>query len=134
VTDLLQVYPDLVILTMDQMSLYFQATLTRVWSPVGQTPVIRISPQRDQVHFYGALEVRLGREFAVTAHEETTEVTADFVRLLLLLYPTQHVLLLLDRAPWHHGPALTHVLDENPRLELMYFPTCLGYLRHPERI
>ena len=106
-TDLLQVYPDLVILTMDQMSLYFQATLTRVWSPIGQTPVIRISPQRDQVHFYGALEVRLGREFAVTAPEETTEVTADFVRLLLLLYPTQHVLLLLDRAPWHHGPALT---------------------------
>jgi transposase len=72
VTDLLQAYPNLVILTMDQMSLYFQATLTRVWSPVGQTPVIRISPQRDQVHFYGALEVRLGREFAVTAPEETT--------------------------------------------------------------
>ena len=87
-TDLLQAYPNLVILTMDQMSLYFQATLTRVWSPIGQTPVIRINPQRDQVHFYGALEVRLGREFAVTALEETTEVTADFVRLLLLLYPT----------------------------------------------
>ena len=68
---------------MDQMSLYFQATLTRVWSPVGQTPVIRISPQRDQVHFYGALEARLGREFAVTAPEETTEVTADFVNEVL---------------------------------------------------
>jgi transposase len=124
VTDLLQVYPDLVILTMDQMSLYFQATLTRVWSPVGQTPVIRISPQRDQIHFYGALEVRLGREFAVTAPEETTEVTADFVRLLLLL----------DRAPWHHGPALTQVLDENPRLEVMYFPPACPDLNPQEHV
>jgi hypothetical protein len=61
VTDLLQVYPNLVLLAMDQMSLYFQATLTHVWAPIGQTPVIRISPQRDQIHFYGALEVRLGR-------------------------------------------------------------------------
>ncbi len=36
---------------MDQMSLYFQATLTRVWAPVGQTPFVRITPERDQVHF-----------------------------------------------------------------------------------
>jgi len=134
VTDLLQMYPDLVIVAMDQMSLYFQATLTRVWSPVGQTPVIHISPQRDQVHFYGALEVRLGREFAVTAPEETTEVTADFVRLLLLLYPTQHILLLLDRAPWHHGPALNQVLDENPHLELMYFPPACPDLNPQEHV
>ena len=133
-TDLLQAYPNLVILTMDQMSLYFQATLTRVWSPIGQTPVIRISPQRDQVHFYGALEVRLGREFAVTALEETTEVTADFVRLLLLLFPTQRVLLLLDRAPWHHGPALNQILDENPRLELMYFPPACPDLNPQEHV
>ena len=42
-TDWLQAYPNLVILAMDQMSLYFQATLTRVWSPMGQTPVVRIT-------------------------------------------------------------------------------------------
>jgi transposase len=122
VTDRLQSHPDLVILAMDQMSLYFQATLTRVWAPVGQTPVVRITPHRDQVHFYGALAVRLGREIAVTAPEQTTEVTADFVRLLLVLLPTQPILLLLDRAPWHHGPALDELLVDNPRLELVHFP------------
>jgi hypothetical protein len=40
VTDFLQTYPDGVILALDQMSLDFQATLTRVWSPIGQTPGI----------------------------------------------------------------------------------------------
>ncbi len=81
------------------MSLYFQATLTRVYAPVGQTPIVRISPQRDNVHFYGALEVRTGREVAVTAPEQTADVTADFLRLVLLLFSTQAILLLLDRAP-----------------------------------
>ena len=109
-TDLVQTYPTVVILAMDQMSLYFQATLTRVWAVRGQTPVIRVSPQRDQVHFYGALDVRHGRDIAVLAPEQTTEVTADFVRLLLMLFSTQPILLLLDRAPWHHGPALDEVL------------------------
>lgn len=43
-TDWTQIYPHLVILALDEMSLYFQATLTRVWSPIGQTPVVRITP------------------------------------------------------------------------------------------
>ena len=125
---------DLVLLAMDQMSLYFQATLTRVWAPVGQTPVVRITPQREHVHFYGALDLRLGGEFAVTAPEQTTEVTADFVRLLLLLFPTQPILLLLDRAHWHHGPALDEVLDENPRLELVFFPPACPDLNPQEHV
>ena len=104
-TDFVQAHPNGAIVAMDQMSLYFQATVTRVWSPIGQTPVIRTSPQRDHIHFYGALEIRLGRELAVTATEQTSEVTADFVRLLLLAFPTQPILLLLDRAPWHRGAA-----------------------------
>lgn len=133
-TDLLQLHPDLVILAMDQMSLYFQATLTRVWAPIGQTPIVHITPQRKHVHFYGALDVRLGREIAVTAPEQTTAVTADFVRLLLLLFPTQPLLLLLDRAPWHHGPALHEVLAENPRLELLYLPPACPDLNPQEHV
>ncbi len=116
------------------MSLYFQATLTRVWAPVGQTPVVRITPERDRVHFYGALDVRLGREIAVTAPEQTTEVTADFIRLLLMLLPTQPILLLLDRAPWHHGRALDELLIENPRLELVYFPPACPDLNPQEHV
>jgi len=134
VTDLLQEYPDLVILSMDQMKLYFQATLTRVWALKGQTPMVRVTPQRDLVHFYGALDLRNGREIAVTAPEQTGVVTADFMRLLLLLFPTQHILLLLDRATWHRGPAIEQVLDENPRLELMRYPPACPDLNPQEHV
>ncbi len=133
-TDFVQAYPDAVILAMDQMSLYFQATLTRVWAVRGQTPVVRVSPERALVHFYGALDVRRGRDIAVLAPEQTTEVTADFVRLLLMLFSTQPILLLLDRAPWHHGPALDEVLAENSRLELLYFPPACPELNPQEHV
>jgi transposase len=134
VTDRVQAQPNVVILALDQMSLYFQATLTRVWSPIGQPPVVRITPQRDNIHFYGALDVRTGRDIAVTSLEQTTEITADFLRLLLLLFPTPPMLLLLDRAPWHHGPAIDQVLEENPRLELLYFPPACPDLNPQEHI
>ena len=101
-TDFLQAHPAGVILALDQMSLYFQATLTRVWAPIGQTPIVAVHPQRDCVHFYGALNLRDGREVALSAAETTAEMTANFLMILLIVYP-QPILLLLDRAPWHFG-------------------------------
>jgi hypothetical protein len=65
VTDFLQDNPEGIILALDEMSLYFQATLTRVWSLIGQTPIIDVHPQRDHIHFYGALNLRNGREIAM---------------------------------------------------------------------
>lgn len=116
------------------MSLYFQATLTRVWSPIGQTPIVRVSPQRDQVHFYGALEVRQGREIAMTTSEETSTVTANFLMLLLVLFPTHPILLLLDRAPWHFGPDIDQLLADNDRLQVMYFPPACPQLNPQEHV
>ena len=133
-TDRLQDDPRLAIMTLDEMGLYFQATLTRVYAPLGQTPIVRVSPQRDNLHFYGALEVRTGREVAVTTLEQTSEVTADFMRLLLMLFSTQAILMLLDRAPWHFGPAIQQLLDENPRLELFYFPPACPDLNPQEHV
>ena len=132
-TDFLRQYPDGVILALDEMSLYFRATLTRVWAPVGH-PIIAVHPQRDHVHFYGALDVRNGRDIAVTAPEQTNKVTADFLRILLMLFPGRPILLLLDRAPWHFGPAIRQVLVENSRLELMYFPPACPDLNPQEHV
>lgn len=133
-TDFIQQYPHGVILALDQMSLYFQATLTRVWSPIGQTPTVRVSPHRDQVHFYGALEVRQGREIAMMASEETSPITANFLILLLMLFPTQPILLLLDRAPWHFGPDIDPILADNDRLHVMHFPPACPQLNPQEHV
>jgi len=116
------------------MSLYYQATLTEVWAPRGQTPIVRMTPQRDHVHFYGALDVRGGRQIALSAPEQSSAVTADFLRLLLVLFPTQPILLLLDRASWNKGPAVREVFAENDRLHVMYFPVACPHLNPQEQV
>jgi transposase len=132
VTDFLQAHPDGVILALDQMSLYFQATLTRVWSPIGQTPVVAVHPQRHCVHFYGALNLRDGREVALPTPEANAERTANFLMLLLMLYP-QPMLLLLDRAPWHFGE-VTDLIDQTDRLQVIYFPPACPELNPQEHV
>ena len=131
-TDFLQVHPDGVILAMDQMSLYFQATLTRVWAPVGQTPIVGVHPQRDHVHFYGALNLRDGHEIAFCAPDATSEMTTNFLMVLLMLYP-QPILLLLDRAPWHFGE-VNDLIAQTDRLQVVYFPPACPELNPQEHV
>ena len=131
-TDFLQDHPDGVILALDEMSLYFQATLTRVWAPVGQTPIIAVHPQRDHMHFYGALNLRDGRQTALSAAQTTSEMTTNFLMILLMLYP-QPILLLLDRAPWHYGEVST-LIDQTDRLQVIYFPVACPELNPQEHV
>ncbi len=131
-TDFLQDHPDGVILALDQMSLYFQATLTRVWAPVGQTPIVAVHPQRDHVHFYGALNLRDGRQTALAASETTSEMTTNFLMILLMLYP-QPILLLLDRAPWHYGE-VSKLIALTDRLQAIYFPPACPELNPQEHV
>lgn len=131
-TDFLQDKPDGVILALDQMRLYFQATLTRVWSPIGQTPIVSVHPQRESMYFYGALNVRDGREVALPTLEANAEISTNFVMLLLMLYP-QPIFLLLDRAPWHFGEVTT-LFDQTDRLHVLYFPPACPDLNPQEHV
>lgn len=132
-TDFLQAYPDGVVLAVDEMSLYFQSSLTYVWAPCGQTPIIGVYPQRDHVHFYGALNLYDGRQVALPALEQTSVTTANFVMILLMLY-SQPILLLLDRAPWHFGDDMRLLREENDRLHLLFFPPACPDLNPQEHV
>ena len=131
-SDFLQDYPDGVILALDEMSLYFQATLTRVWSPVGYTPIVDVHPQRDHIHFYGALNLRNGREIAMSTPEQTALTTIHFLIHLLHIY-SQPILLLFDRAPWHYGE-VTSFIQEVDRLQIVRFPVACPHLNPQEHV
>lgn len=133
-TDRLQRFPKLVLLAMDQLTLYFQATTSRVWAPRGRTPIVQVTPRRHCIHFYGALDLRTGRDIAVPAPAQSGDITAAFLCLLLMLFPTQPILLLLDRAGWHFGPAIREILADNPRLELVYLPPACPDLNPQEHV
>jgi len=134
VTDFLQDHPNGQIFGLDEMSLYLQATTTRLWAPRGQTPVVRVSGQRDHVHLYGALNLRTGHEFALPRPALTSIETADFVRDLLCCYPDQPILLLWDRANWHKGEAVRDLLAAHPHVETVFFPPASPDLNPQEHV
>lgn len=132
--DLAQDAPDTVILAADEASLYLQASLMRVWAPKGQTPIIRVVANRDNTHFYGALNLATGQEVTLRSDIMKNEVSALFLLRVLSAYPDKPILLLWDRAPWHKGAAIRSVLSANPRLEIRWFPPGCPELNPQEHV
>lgn len=132
--DIAQEAPRTVIVAEDEASLYLQASLTRVWAPVGQTPVIKAAANRDSTHFYGSLDLATGRETVLRSDIMNAEVSALFLERVLAAYPGVPILLLWDRAPWHRGAAIRSVLAANPRLEVLCFPPGCPELNPQEHV
>ncbi len=86
--DIAQDAPDTVILAADEASLYLQASLMRVWAPKGQTPVVRVAANRDNTHFYGALNLATGQEVMLRSAIMNAEVSALFLTQVLWLTRT----------------------------------------------
>lgn len=119
---MVQEAPDTVILVEDEAGLYRQASVMRVWAPVGQTPTVRVHTGRQQTHFYGSLNLLTNKEIVMQATQLNSETTATYLQLLADTSPDKPLLLLWDGATWHGGPAVTAFLEQNPRFTIMRFP------------
>lgn len=116
------------------MSLYFQATTTRVWAQRGQTPTVRVATQRDYVHFYGALDVGSGQESALTLPKQSGEMTCHFLDHLQSVYPGRALFILWDRAKWHQGAVVRDYLSRSPNLQTFHFPPGSPQLNPQEHV
>lgn len=131
---MLQEAPETIILAEDEASLYLQATLSRVWAPQGQTPVVRADPSRAKTNFYGTLNLHSGQQIAMQAPTMNADFSAQHLQQILAAIPDRPLLLLWDRAPWHRGPSIRQVLADNPRLEIMLFPVAAPDLNPQEQV
>jgi len=132
--DVAQVAPNTVFLAGDEAGLYLQATTCHVWSPTGQTPVVRADPGRAKTNFYGALNLQTGQETAMRSDIMNADVSAQHLELILETNPDTPILLFWDRAPWHRGKPIDKVLEEHPRLEIIFFPTASPDLNPQEHV
>jgi transposase len=121
-------------MALDQMSLYFQATTTRVWARRGQTPTVRVATQRDHVHFYGALNVCSGQEIALNLPRQSGEMTCHFLDHLQAVYPGRALFILWDRAKWHKGPVVHDYLNQYQQIRMLHFPPGSPQLNPQEHV
>ena len=85
-------------------------------------------------HFYRSLNLQTGQEIAMRSDSMNAEVSAQHLEMLLDANPEVPILLFWDRAPWHRGKPIDQVLEEHPRLEIIFFPTAAPDLNPQEHV
>src|SRR5438067_3461504 len=93
-----------------------------------------VKPQREHQHFYGALNLNTGQELALSLPELSAEATIHFLEHVLTCLPTQSILLLMDRAPWHKAHTVQEFIAQQSRLDVMYFPPACPDLNPQEHV
>ena len=126
--------PNTVFLAGDEAGLYLQATTCYVWSPTGQTPIVRADPGRAKTNFYGSLNLKNGQEIAMHSDVMNAKVSAQYLEMLLETNPDVPIILFWDRAPWHRGKPIDEVLENHLRLEIIFFPTASPDLNPQEHV
>jgi transposase len=63
-----------------------------------------------------------------------SEVSAQFLQAILDSEPNVPVVVFWDRAPWHRGEEVKKLLDSNPRLQIIFFPTASPDLNPQEHV
>jgi len=95
---------------------------------------VRADPGRAKTHFYGTLNLQTGQEIAMRSDIMNAEVSAQHLELILETNPDTPILLFWDRAPWHRGKPIDKVLEQHPRLEIIFFPTASPDLNPQEHV
>jgi len=109
-------------LVEDEARLEEKPGLKIVWYPKGKRPVIKISTSKKAKSFYGALNVKTGKEHPKMYNWQNQEHTVDFLKYLRKLYPLKKIILFWDGAPWHKGERIRRYLKRTKNLLLVSFP------------
>ncbi|NJM06914.1 IS630 family transposase [Candidatus Gracilibacteria bacterium] len=121
-------------LAEDEAKLCIQATPQAVWAPRGHTPQVRIDPRKDTTSFFGTLNLQTGGVTTTQADTLNAETTIAHLEAVLTAYPDRPILLLWDRAPWHTAAKVQQFLQQQWRIEVIWFPVGAPDLNPQEHV
>jgi transposase len=104
------------------MSLNQETKTKNVWYFRNQEPLIEAKRKGRSQSFYGALNLRTGKETAVTVKRQNSKTSIEFLKKLGRTYAGKHILLLWDNAAWHKSKLIKTFLKTTNQFTLMHFP------------
>lgn len=114
--------PDTILLCEDEMVLSSTTTFQKIWLKKGEYPKIEVSNTKKNKSIYGFLNIKTGAEHAFIKDWQNMHITVDVLKEVRKVYPYQKILLFWDNAGWHRGSAVQHFIQEDGRIETIYFP------------
>lgn len=118
----------------DEVHFQRHTSLTRMWAPVGQQPIITSASTRQKVGFFGAVNLKNGRLSTKTAPVFNADTFGNFL-YYLLEHTEGKIHLILDNIRYHRAKDLKEFFFKNrDRLVLVFLPPYSPDLNPIERV
>ncbi|CAM4431085.1 Tc1-like transposase DDE domain-containing protein [Paenibacillus alkaliterrae] len=97
--------------------------LSRTWFPKGQQKIIPTFGKHWGAKLIGTLDYETGEVFCVQEEQYTAKEFLNFLEKVLVKYPKQKIVMILDNARIHHAELIQPFLEKNKEvLTLVYLP------------
>jgi len=130
-----EVKPEDHLLYEDETTVRLLPLLRAMWMLVGQQFRIHVPPNWNRCfHIFGTLDVRTGEWVHRFCAQRTRQEFIAFLEHLLSVYPTGHIVIILDNGSIHKAQEVLEWLVTQPRIQLVWLPTYSPHLNPVERI
>ncbi len=97
--------------------------ITKTWFPVGKQKIIPTYGKHQGVRLFGVLDYVTGSIYTEEHEKGNAETFLQFLKNVLVQYPTGKIVLILDNARIHHAKLIQPFLEKRKdRLTLMFLP------------
>lgn len=104
------------------MNLNQETKVKNVWYFKNREPIIEAKRKGESTNFYGALNIKTGKETAMMADRQNSKSTIKFLKKLAKIYQNKKIFLIWDQAGWHKSKEIRGFLKTTHQFELFNFP------------
>lgn len=126
--------PEAVVLYADESRVQTLPLLRAMWQWLGQQVRIPTPGSNTTRAIFGALNIRTGQWTYLVRQRMQTEDFIAFLEHLLIVYPTQPIILIVDNYSSHTAYAVADWLTTHPRVQLHFLPKYCSHLNPVEPI
>lgn len=126
--------PEAVILYADESRVQLLPLLRAMWHWIGQQIRVPTPGTNDWRAVFGALNIHSGQWTYIVRRGMHKEDFIAFLEHLLVVYPTQVIMLIVDNYSSHTAGDVKAWVAEHPRLHLLYLPKYCSHLNPVEQI
>lgn len=126
--------PEAVILYADESRVQLWPLLRAMWHWVGHQVRVPTPGSNQWRALFGALNIRTGQWTHIVRERMHQEDFIVFLEHLLVVYPTEVIVLIVDNYRSHTAGAVTEWRAEHPRLHLLYLPKYCSHLNPVEQL
>ncbi len=116
------------------MNLNQETTTKNIWYRKGKEPLVEAKRKGESQSFYGALNLKTGKETAITVDRQDSRHTIRFLKKLAKQYLKRHILLIWDNARWHKSKEVRAFLTTTRQFTLVNFPPYTPELNPQEHV